>query len=224
LDKRAKLEAQDLNAKLGSSLYKHTGIPEVNPAWTACKIAWLKRNQPAVFKNVYKFLLVQDYIVFKLTGNFITEGSISCTTMLYDIVDHRWWPEVLDAIGLEPGRLAEISRPGEKGGDLSRQSAEILGLPEGIPVCLYRLDPNFAFKSCASSLARLSNQTKEGKRGVPDLSTEINVSPWLDTPIPAISLRDTPLALMTSFTTAITAAQYPSASISTRSTAGVASL
>jgi len=140
LDNRATRQAQKLNRILGSQVYARTGIPDVNANWTACKIAWLRDNQPEVFRSAHKFILVQDFIIQRLTGEFVTDGAISCTTLLYDIVEHRWWPLALEAVGLEANKLADIQRPGSIAGRLSRKAAQALGLSPGIPVVLGGMD------------------------------------------------------------------------------------
>lgn len=185
LDKRAGKEAQDLSRKLGADLYDRTGIPEVNPAWTACKIAWLKANQPSVYQKVHKFLLVQDFIVYKLSGNFVTEGSIACTTMLYDIKAHRWWPEGLDAIGLDVGLLAEISSPGKIGGQLSQQAAAVLGLPAGIPIVLGGMDQAVGAIGAGNIIPEMVSETTGGALAIqvtldrPDLDPTRRVPVYL---------------------------------------------
>jgi xylulokinase len=128
LDNRAADQAADLSRRFGKELYARTGIPEVLPTWTACKIMWLRQNEPQIFSRADKFMLVQDYLIFRLTGLAVTDGSISCTTMYYDITRNTWWKEVLDAIGIQAGHLPEIVHPGSMVGMLLPESAEELGL------------------------------------------------------------------------------------------------
>ncbi|MBN1265825.1 MAG: hypothetical protein JXA25_10050 [Anaerolineales bacterium] len=140
LDHRARREAVMLSEALGSEVYHRTGIPDINPSWPACKILWLKRNYTALFRSTYRFMLVQDFIVQRLTGRFVTEGSIACTSLLYDITSHTWWDDALRAVGLPEDKLPELSTPGADAGVLTRQSAAALGLPQGIPVVLGGMD------------------------------------------------------------------------------------
>ncbi len=162
LDNRAQRESKQLNQQLGSEVYRHTGIPEVNPTWTACKLAWLRNNQPQVFQKAHKFLLVQDFIVHRLTAQFITEGAIACTTLLYDIVDHQWWPQALDAIGLKPERLPAISKPGAVAGNLTPQAAETLSLRSGIPVVLGGMDQAVGAVGAGNILPEMVSETTGG--------------------------------------------------------------
>lgn len=130
LDNRAIREAETLAGKFSSVAYEGTGIPEIIPTWTACKILWLKQNKPEVFGRVDKFLLVQDYLIFRLTGRYATNSSVSCTTLYFDIVHNRWWQTILDEIGIGIKHLPELLAPGEVAGYISYEASSQIGLPQ----------------------------------------------------------------------------------------------
>ncbi len=141
LDNRAADEADFLSRQLDpDTLYRITGINEVVPTWTACKLLWLKRNQPELFAATHKFLLVQDWLVFRLTGRYVTEAAVSSSTMLYDIVQDDWRAELLELAGVSRAQLAEPARAGIAIGGLNEQAAEALGLPQGTPVTMCGMD------------------------------------------------------------------------------------
>jgi sugar (pentulose or hexulose) kinase len=140
LDNRALQESRWLEEQIGSSCYHFTGIPDVSPTWTACKILWLKNNSPTIYSRVNKFLLVQDWLVYRLTGQYVTDGSISCTSLLYDINANRWWSHILEILELPESRLCEINQPGAVVGLLSDQAAMQSGLAAGTPVVLGGMD------------------------------------------------------------------------------------
>lgn len=140
LDNRAGQEARWLDQQIGPQAYDYAGIPEITPTWTACKILWLKNNLPEIYAQTYKFLLVQDWLVYRLTGRFVTDGSISCTTLLFDIIGNRWWPDSLELIGLPVSRLCEISRPGSIAGGLTGEASKELGLERHTHVVLGGMD------------------------------------------------------------------------------------
>jgi xylulokinase len=141
LDNRASAEARDLGAQFSNTLvYDRTGVPDVNPTWPAAKLLWWRRNQPGLFRDAAKFLLVEDFVLHRLTGRFVTEGGIQCTSMLFDITDGGWWGDVLDAVGVGPERLPEIAQPASIVGGLAAAAAEALGLPAGLPVVAGGMD------------------------------------------------------------------------------------
>ena len=128
LDNRATDQAAFLADRFGREVYSRTGIPEIVATWPACKILWIRQNEPDVFKRAYKFLLVQDYLIYRLTGRIVTDGSISCTTLNYDLVKNSWWTEIQDAIGIQTAQLPEIVQPGTTVGTLTAEAARLLGL------------------------------------------------------------------------------------------------
>jgi len=128
LDNRAVDQAARLAGRFGGEVYARSGIPEIVATWSACKILWLRENEPAVFEQAEKFLLVQDYLIFRLTGKIVTDGSISCTTLNYDLARQTWWHEVQDAIGIRTEQLPGLVQPGTCVGRLSAEAADTLGL------------------------------------------------------------------------------------------------
>jgi len=141
LDNRARAEADELARRFdATAVYAATGVPDVNPTWTASKLLWLKRHEPERFADAARFLLVEDLLLHRLTGRFVTEGGVQCTTLLYDIRTHRWWEPMLDVLGLDPGRLPEIAAPGEVVGTLRPEAAEALGLRRDVRVVAAGMD------------------------------------------------------------------------------------
>lgn len=140
LDNRAASQAATLAASFGPIVYAHTGIPEIIATWPASKILWIRENEPEVFGRAAKFLLVQDYLVYRLTGRFVTDGSISCTSLNYEFIRHQWWRDVQDAIGIRADQLPEILPPGSAVGGLSHEAASELGLTTQCSVVLGGMD------------------------------------------------------------------------------------
>lgn len=129
LDNRARAEAREIGDALGDTrIYDVTGVPSVAPTWSACKILWWRRHEPAVFAEASRFLLVEDFLLHRLTGRFVTEGGVHCTSLLLDIRANAWWEEMLDIVGIDPARLPDLVHPGDAVGTLSPAAADALGL------------------------------------------------------------------------------------------------
>lgn len=141
LDSRAQEEAKILDKKFDNGKsYKITGQVKFVPTWPASKILWIKRHEPDVFKKAYKYLLVEDYFIWKMTGDFVSEGSLLCSTCYWNIVTKKWWDEMLDFLEIMPGQLPEIREPGEKVGNILPQVAQELGLSDETIVSTGALD------------------------------------------------------------------------------------
>ena len=141
LDNRATAEARELEDRFGNALvYERTGVPDVNPTWTAAKLLWWRRHDPALFREAARFVLAEDFMLHRMTGSFVTDGGIQCTTMLFDIREGGWWSPMLDAVGVDARRLPEISTPGAVVGELTAAAAHELGLAAGIPIIAGGMD------------------------------------------------------------------------------------
>lgn len=141
LDNRAAVEAMELAARFDQpSTYAATGVPAIVPTWTACKLLWWRRHDRALFHGAARFLLVEDFLLHRLTGRFVSEGGVQCTSLLYDIRSGGWWQPMLDHLELTADRLPELARPGGVVGSLRPEAADALGLPSSVAVVAGGMD------------------------------------------------------------------------------------
>ncbi len=68
------------------------------PGFTAPKILWLKRHEPANYRRLAHVLLPHDYLNFHLTGNYAMEYGDASGTALLDIRKRTWSRRVINAI------------------------------------------------------------------------------------------------------------------------------
>lgn len=141
MDNRALDEAQALKAHFGDeTCYAVTGQVSFEPCWPASKILWVKNHEPEVFAKTAKFLLIEDYFIYRLTGKFSTEGSLVCSSTYWDIIHKAYWSEMLEFIGITEAQLPEVLESGEVVGQILPQAAADVGLPENVTVCTGALD------------------------------------------------------------------------------------
>lgn len=113
LDNRAVKEAQVIEEHFGRErVYQITGQPEVTATWPACKLLWIKNNEPDVWKKTKKIFLLEDYLLYKLTGEFVTEKTLQSSSLYFDIKEGKWWKEILDFIGIDEDKLPKLKRSG----------------------------------------------------------------------------------------------------------------
>jgi sugar (pentulose or hexulose) kinase len=141
LDGRAVDEAEELDDRFGQkTIYEVTGQPSMMPTWPAAKILWLARHEPAVVERARRFLLLEDYFIARLTGEEVCEGSLVTSTCYWDFRRKRWWPEMLDTIGIGEDQLPSLVEPGTAVGRLRPAVAAELGLADATIVCSGALD------------------------------------------------------------------------------------
>lgn len=113
LDNRAGEEARQVAAAFDpQEVYRITGQPGIVPCWTACKILWLRNHEPGVFARAARFLLVQDYLVHRLTGRFVSDHGLNPSTLYYDLLAGDWWAPMLAFLGISRAQLPELVQAG----------------------------------------------------------------------------------------------------------------
>ena len=118
LDNRATAQAEKIKEHFGTKkVYEITGQPEITATWPAAKLLWIKENKPEIHKNIKKVFLLEDYLLYKLTGNFVTEKTLQSSTIYYDIKKDEYWQEMLDFIGVKKEWLPKICDSAQKVGE-----------------------------------------------------------------------------------------------------------
>lgn len=141
MDERSTEECKLLAAQFDAALCERvTGQQALLPTWPATKILWLKKNRPDVFAAAETFMLLKDYIVFRLTGRKLADMSIATFTFYFDIYEKHYWTQMLDAIGIDETRLPPLVEPCSVAGPLTADAAQALGLTQDTLVNVGTLD------------------------------------------------------------------------------------
>ena len=130
------IKIEGMNAqKLLKSLY-YTGAVAASvkdPVW---KYKWVEKNEPEKFEKVYKWLDVKEFVICKMTGEFVMTRDSAFASLLYDVRKNKncWCEPVCKILGVNTSHLATIIKSTDKAGELTAKAAEDLGLCEGISV------------------------------------------------------------------------------------------
>ncbi len=88
-----------------------TGQAAVLPTWPATKILWLRSHRPDIFERTAHFVLLKDYVAFRLCGRLAADMSIATFSLYFDIYKKEYWRGMLDAIGIDESLLPELTEP-----------------------------------------------------------------------------------------------------------------
>ncbi len=84
----------------------------LDPYFSATKIAWLLEHVSGLRERVRDgtavFGTIDSWLLFKLTGEHLTDASNASRTLLYDISAGRWDPELLDLFDIPIRALPEV--------------------------------------------------------------------------------------------------------------------
>ncbi|MEO8763118.1 MAG: FGGY family carbohydrate kinase [Ginsengibacter sp.] len=102
--------------------------------FTASKFAWVKNNEPEIFKKVDKMMLPGDFIAMKLTGEITTTSSALSEGVLWDFEKDEISKDVMLNYGFDENCIPKVKPVFSEHGFLLRSVAENLSLKEKIPV------------------------------------------------------------------------------------------
>jgi xylulokinase len=108
-------------------LFERTGMP-VHTVNTLPKLLWLKQYEQELWSGATRFLLYEDFLIQKMTGQAVISRCLASRTQLYDIPDDHWSAEILQALELDPERLATVKPSGKAVGLMLPALADSLGL------------------------------------------------------------------------------------------------
>ena len=135
-DQRAVEEVKQISKKIDArGIYEITGN-KLSPAFSIEKFMWVKNNEPEIYKNTYKMLSTKDYIVFKLTGEALTDYTDASMTGAFDLKTRKWSEKIIDITGIYRDKLPEIYDSTYVAGGITSKAAEEIGLKVGTPVVI----------------------------------------------------------------------------------------
>ena len=133
-DQRTEQECDEIRARIGRDrLIQITGNDALT-GFTAPKLLWVQGHEPENWARVRHILLPKDYVRFRLTGDHAVDVADGSGTILFDLAERTWSPDILDALDLDPVLLPATHEGPEKTGTITSEAAELTGLRPGTPV------------------------------------------------------------------------------------------
>ncbi len=102
--------------------------------FTASKLAWVRENEPEIFKKIWKILLPGDYIAYRLTGMLSTTPSGLSEGILWNFLKGGLAAFLLEHYGISEKLIAPVAANFSAQGRVTAEAAVRLGLKPGTPV------------------------------------------------------------------------------------------
>lgn len=96
--------------------------------YSISKMMWMKKNRPEVYAQAEHIFLMQDYVVYHLTGEAQIDYSLASRTMAFDIEKLSWSEEIFRAAGIDVSKMSKVVPTGTDAGCLTDIAAEKTGL------------------------------------------------------------------------------------------------
>lgn len=128
-DPRGAEECKELVDRLGAKRVAHITGLRPHQMYSICKLMWIKKHQPGIYKAAKHVFFMGDYVVFCLTGRAQIDYSLASRTMAFDIHALDWSCEVLKAAGIDRGLFSTCVPTGSVAGGILPEAAARTGLP-----------------------------------------------------------------------------------------------
>ena len=143
-DKRAEKEANLLRtdprfAEITKDPQKHTV-----PSFMMPKIMWLAKNQPEEFQKTEKFVSSNDYLLYKLSGEYATD-PLNAEKFYFDQKIKKYPESILTYLNISEKKLSPVRKVGEVIGTLRPELVQKWHLPNNVKVILSTYDALCAF-------------------------------------------------------------------------------
>ncbi|MBQ7624687.1 MAG: hypothetical protein IJS65_05395 [Clostridia bacterium] len=128
-DTRAQEEVAYLSSRIDArDYYEVTGISGIDPVAPLAKIRWIKLHEPERYEKTDKFLMLHDFVVWRLSGKMALETSVGSCSGYLNIRSEEYEKRFLDIAGIDENKLPPLSRADEVMGELLPEIREKTGI------------------------------------------------------------------------------------------------
>jgi xylulokinase len=133
-DQRTAAECDAIRAAVGPErLIAITGNDALT-GFTAPKLVWVRDHEPEVWRQIAHVLLPKDFVRLRLTGDHAVDKADGAGTILFDLAERDWSPEILDALQIDRAWLPPTFEGPVVTGSVSAAASAATGLKAGTPV------------------------------------------------------------------------------------------
>jgi glycerol kinase len=122
-DRRTAARCAELREQGHTDLVRERTGLVIDPYFSGTKVEWLLRNAPEA--KGAAFGTIDSWLLFKLTGRHVSDYTNASRTMLFNIHELWWDPDLCELLGVDAEQLPEpvpsaevYGRTGEFGGDI----------------------------------------------------------------------------------------------------------
>lgn len=98
------------------------------------RFLWIKKNRPDVFRRIAHMGMLSDWILYRLSGRFVTDPSVGSSSAMFDLRRRRWSRPIAEICGLNAEIFPEVVESGNEVGAVTEEAATETGLSPGTPV------------------------------------------------------------------------------------------
>lgn len=133
-DPRGEEQCARLVERLGERFLIETTGLKPHSMYSFPKLMWVREHRPDVYAKIRRVLLMEDYVVYMLTGRAQIDYSLAARTMAFDIHALTWSDAVFRAANVNREWFSAPVPTGTSAGTVRAHMAESLGLSDSAMV------------------------------------------------------------------------------------------
>lgn len=149
VDGRAEAEAKKIAAASGELIYSKSGHWP-NAMFLICRLRWLREHEAGIFRKIAKVSMVNDWVLYKLSGQLVSEPTNACETAAFDLRSRNWSEELVEELGIDPSILPSVVECGTVLGHVGSKVSRSTGLDPSTKVVVGAADTEAALVGCGA--------------------------------------------------------------------------
>lgn len=143
-DKRSQLQAEKIKTekKLADIFLTPNNLAAAS--FMMPKMSWIRENEPDNFKKAKKFISSNDFLLYKLTGQYVTD-PLNAEKFYYDQEKGEYPESMLKFLGITDQNLPEVVPIGNYIGELTHDLRQRWGIDHKVDVIITTYDAICAF-------------------------------------------------------------------------------
>src|SRR5680860_211382 len=101
------------------TLFSVTGL-SLQPIFSLCKLLWIRDHHPEVWERTSRWLMVADFIAYRLSGEQATDYSLASRSLAFNLARREWDSGLLTAAGVPSSIMAPAVQSGVALGRVNR--------------------------------------------------------------------------------------------------------
>jgi len=100
------------------------------------RFLWIRKHEPEIYRRISHMTMLSDWILYKLSGKFVTEPSVASSSGMFDLKKRTWSKDIIEWCELSMDIFPKAYEAGTATGEVTKEAAAQTGLKEGTPVVI----------------------------------------------------------------------------------------
>lgn len=120
-DPRGEEEAKELETKIGKEKLGHIVGQIGQGMFSLPKLMYIKKHHPEIYQKADKVMLMEDYIIYMLTGKRQIDYALASRTLAFDVNTRSWSKEIFLAADIDSSLFSTPVPIGTSAGNIKEE-------------------------------------------------------------------------------------------------------